>query len=237
MRWPLPLHRATFVRRQNRFRAQVSLDGALLPVHVPNSGRLGELFVEGTLVRVALAPAGSERKTGGDLVLVEYGGILVSVDARLPNRLVAEALGAGGLEPFHPYDTVQPEARVGQSRLDFLLSTSIAGGGPGSPRCWLETKSVTLVEDGVALFPDAPTARGVRHLAELARLKEEGDRVAVAFVVQRGDAEAFAPHPTADPVFAAALRQAHGEGVEVYAWRCAVNAEGSTITDRIAVLL
>jgi sugar fermentation stimulation protein A len=218
------------VRRENRFRAIVECDGRRLAAHVPNSGRLGELFTPGAAVWVAMAGASTARKTACHLALVEYAGTVVSVDARLPNRLVAEALAAGRLAPLGGYSQVQPEVHVGASRLDFLLDD-----GPHAlqPRCWLEIKSVTLVEEGVALFPDAPTARGVKHLEELAALRRAGERVAVGFVVQRSDAGRFAPHPTADLTFAATLRRAHAEGVEVYAWRCAVNHNAIELTDQI----
>jgi sugar fermentation stimulation protein A len=226
------LHPARFVRRENRFRAVVEIDGRRLAAHVPNSGRLGELFTPGAAVWVAMAGAGAARKTACHLALVEYAGVLVSVDARLPNRLAAEALAAGRLAPLAGYGQVQPEVRVGASRLDFLLSN---GPYADRPRCWLEVKSVTLVEEGVALFPDAPTTRGVKHLEELAALRRAGERVAVGFVVQRCDAVRFAPHPTADPAFAATLRRVQGEGVEVYAWRCAVDHNAMELTDQIAV--
>ncbi|MFZ2358283.1 MAG: DNA/RNA nuclease SfsA [Anaerolineae bacterium] len=230
MQWPTPLQPARFVRRENRFRAIVDCDGELLAAHVPNSGRLGELFTPGAAVWVAPFPDLIGRKTACHLALVAYAGALVSVDARLPNRLVAEALGAGRLAPLAGYDHVQSEVRVGASRLDFLLSD---GPGPSRPRCWLEVKSVTLVENGLALFPDAPTTRGVKHLAELAALRRAGDRSAVGFVVQRSDAVRFAPHATADPAFAAALRQAQRAGVEVYAWRCALDYNAIELTDQI----
>lgn len=243
MNWPTPLEPAIFVGRDNRFRATVIHQGAPAAAHVPNSGRLSELFVRGAKVWVAPAPAERARRTACDIVLVEYAGALVSVDARLPNRLVAEALAQGRLPPFAGYRQVKPEVAVGGSRLDFLLygrgpATATAGrAGPAkqSVRCWLETKSVTLVENGTALFPDAPTERGLRHLRELAELRSAGDEVAVLFVVQRSDATAFAPHPTAHPAFAAALRDVQKQGVSVYAWRCRVSLAGSTLTDPIAV--
>lgn len=234
MLWPTPLLAARFIHRENRFRALVELDGHLLPAHVPNSGRLGELFTPGAAVWVALANAGAARKTACHLALVEYAGVLVSVDARLPNRLAAEALEAGRLASLAGYSQVQPEVRVGASRLDFLLS---GGADPARPRCWLEIKSVTLVEEGWARFPDAPTTRGVKHLEELIALRHAGERVAVGFVVQRSDALRFGPHPTADPLFAAILRRAHAQGVEVYAWRCAVSRTGIELTDPLPVEL
>ncbi len=230
MQWPIPLQPARFIRRENRFRALVECDGHLLAAHVANSGRLGELFTPGAAVWVAPFQEPAGRKTACHLALVEYADTLVSVDARLPNRLVAEALSAGRLAPLAGYATVRPEVRVGSSRLDFLLSDGQAG-----PRCWLEVKSVTLVEDGLALFPDAPTTRGVKHLEELAALRRNGERVAVGFVIQRSDALRFAPHPTADPAFAAALRRVQAEGVEVYAWRCAVDHNAIELTDPVPV--
>lgn len=228
MNWPTPLLPACFIRRENRFRAIVEMDGRQLAAHVSNSGRLGELFTPGAAVWVAPFADQAGRKTACHLALVAYAGVLVSVDARLPNRLVAEALAAGRLAPLAGYGLVQPEVRAGASRLDFLLSD-----GPDGKRCWLEVKSVTLVEDGSALFPDAPTTRGVRHLEELATLRRSGERVAVGFVVQRSDALRFRPHPTADPAFAAALRRVHAEGVEVYAWRCAVSHSAIELTDSL----
>jgi sugar fermentation stimulation protein A len=157
-------------------------------------------------------------------VLVEYAGVLVSVDARLPNTLVAEALAAGRLEPFLRYDRFDREVRLGGSRLDFCLS------GPAG-LCWVEIKSVTLVEEGVARFPDAPTIRGTRHLRELTAAVGQGQGAAVVFVVQRPDACCFAPHIQADAAFGAALREAASAGVGVYAWTCEVS-ERSVIIDR-----
>ncbi len=233
MQWPVPLQPARFVRRENRFRAVVERDGELAAAHVPNSGRLGELFTPGAAVWVAPWAEPASRKTACRLALVEYAGTLVSVDAQLPNALAAEALAAGRLAPLGGYGRVQREVGAGASRLDFLLSD----GPAAAPRCWLEVKSVTLVEDGCALFPDAPTVRGVKHLEELAGLRRMGDRVAVGFVVQRPDAVRFSPHPTADPAFSAALRRTQRAGVEVYAWRCAVSLSAIELTDALAVVL
>ena len=143
-----------------------------------------------------------------------YAGVLVSVDARLPNPLLADALARGGLPQFAGYTGIRGEAVRGQSRLDFLLTD---GGGN---RCWIETKSVTLVEDGLALFPDAPTLRGCKHLEELGAAVAGGDRAALVFVVQRPDARCLAPHVAADPAFTAALARAAAAGVEVYAYTC-----------------
>lgn len=235
MNWPGTLLPARFVRRDNRFRAWVDLDGELISAHVPNSGRLSELLTPSAAVWIRRHDRGAARKTESDLVMVEYADVLVSIDARLPNHLLAEALADGAIPQFAGYSQITPEVTVGQSRLDFLLS---AGRGSESQRrCWVETKSVTLVENGTALFPDAPTERGLRHLHELVELHRQGDRVAVMFVIQRPDAVAFAPHPTAHPAFAAALREASQAGVEVYAWRCHVSLSGIALAEPAPLIL
>ena len=224
---------ATFVRRDNRFRVQVRVTGRVEAAHLPNSGRLGELLVPGHAVW--LAPADLRRKPqrrmAYDLALVEFAGRLVSVDARLPGRLVEEALRHGQLAGFERYTTLRREVRLGESRLDFRLEAE-----PDEPPCWIEVKSVTLVEDGTALFPDAPTLRGQRHVRELMGAVAHGDRAAVVFIVQRDDAARFRPHDAADPALGQALREAARAGVEVYAWRCRVSREALGLAERILVL-
>jgi sugar fermentation stimulation protein A len=211
-----------FVRRDNRFRATVTVGGREVWAHVANSGRLTELFTPGRPVWLAPAAA-AQRKTSYDLKLVEFETNLVSVDARLPNPLFAEALSAG-LLPDYP--DVRREVFLDDSRLDFRLS-----GVNGI--CWVETKSVTLVEKGTALFPDAPTSRGRRHLATLMAARQSGDRAAVVFIVQRPDAVRFTPHPTVDLDFNSALRHAAAAGVTVRAFNCHVSLQRIAITREI----
>ncbi len=225
MRLPL-LVRGQFVHRDNRFRATVLLEGQEVWAHVPNSGRLSELFTPGRAIWLAPA-ANAQRKTGHDLTLVETASVLVSVDARLPNPLFAEALARGSL-PDWSCPTIEREVARGESRLDFRLS------GP-SGVTWVETKSVTLVEDGVALFPDAPTRRGRRHLETLTEAARAGDAAAVVFVVQRPDAQGFAPHREADPAFADALVQAAEAGVAVRAYACRVTRSEISLAEEMPV--
>jgi len=222
-----PLEEARLLRRDNRFRATALLvdAGQEVAVHVPNSGRMHEVFGRpGRRAWLARARRPG-RKTPFDLVLVEgEGGVLISVDARLPNRLFAVALAEGRFtawlgKPAAAWE-VKPEPRLGAGRADFLLRAA------DGTRWWIETKSITLVEDGVALFPDAPTARGRRHLADLCQRVQAGERAAVVFVAQREDAVAFAAHPTADPEFSEALRIASECGVLVRPYRCQVSLEG-----------
>lgn len=229
MQFP-PLVEGRFIRRLNRFAALVDVDKREYLVHVPNSGRMGELLVPGYRVLLNPAPSGSDRKTAFDLALVDTGDALSSADARLPNKLVAEAIDAGRLTQFCGYPKVRPESTFGDSRLDFLLE-----GSEGS--CYVETKSVTLVEDGVGLFPDAPTLRGVKHLHSLMAAMDAGHRAGAIFVIQRHDVESFAPHDTADPLLGETLRAAVAHGVEVWAYRCRVDERSIELADEVPVRL
>jgi len=222
-----PLVPGRFVRRINRFRVTVTIEDTMFDAHLPNSGRLSELL---TVDRPCwLEPIdASHRKTGYDLKLVEYADVLVSVDARLPNPLFAEALERGRLSPFQGCQEFDREVALGGSRVDFRLIMP-------EGILWAETKSITLVEEGVALFPDAPTARGTRHVRELTAVLDEGARAAIIFVVQRPDASRFTPHDGADPAFAEALRHAADVGVGIYAWTCRVTEEAITLSEQIPV--
>jgi sugar fermentation stimulation protein A len=224
-----PLVSGRFVRRDNRFRVAVRVGGERVAAHLPNSGRLTELLVAGRPCWLTEFNS-PRRKTRFDLTLVAYAGRCVSVDARLPNALFAEAFASGELEPFHGYDRCQREVRLGESRLDFRLS------GPAGV-AWVEVKSVTLVEDGIARFPDAPTLRGARHVRELAVAVEGGAEAAVVFVIQRPDARAFVPYDEADAAFGIALREAAEAGVGVYAWVCEVSQREIAIARQIPVEL
>jgi sugar fermentation stimulation protein A len=208
---------ARFVQRLNRFVAQVEIDGAVLEAHVPTSGRLGELLLPGAPVQVRKG-TGSKRKTAWDLMLVKTGDTWVSLDSRLPNYLVGQLLREDELPPFAGARDIKAEYVFGESRLDFAFTD-----GDGQ-RTLVEVKSVTLVEEGVAMFPDAPTSRGARHLRELAQAVGEGYRAAVLFIVQRDDATEFAPNWRTDPAFAQALAEAEAAGVEIYAWKCKAEA-------------
>jgi sugar fermentation stimulation protein A len=226
MNFPELVH-GSFVYRDNRFRATVYVSGRQAWAHLPNSGRLSDLLTP--QARVWLAPASTPgRKTEFDLKLVELDTGLVSVDARLSNPLFAEALASGQLSMF-TYPEIQREVSYARSRLDFRLQGQ-------NNVCWVETKSVTLVTGATALFPDVPTERGSRHLSELQKLRQAGDRAAVVFVIQRRDARAFSPHREIDPVFAAHLIEAFSNGVEIYAFTCEVSLTQITIAEEVPVL-
>ena len=221
-----------FVRRNNRFRVTVSVAGERVAAHLPNSGRLTELLTPHRPCWLACFDS-PRRKTRFDLMLMAHAGVLVSVDARLPNSLFAEAMANSWLEPFREYARLervrfQREVRYGESRLDFRLEG-------WESVCWVEVKSATLVENGTARFPDAPTARGTRHIQELARAVKDGEKAAIVFVIQRGDARCFAPHDRADRAFGVALREAADAGVSAYAWTCAVSRQTITVDRQVPV--
>ncbi len=224
------LVKGRFLERLNRFAALVEVAGQPQLVHVANSGRMRELLVPGHRVLVRPVAGAPHRKTRFDLALVDLGGTLASADARLPNALVAEALQQGRLPQFAGYPLRRAEVVFGESRLDLRLD------GPAGT-CYIETKSVTLVTEGVGLFPDAPTIRGVKHLGSLSQALAAGHRAAVVFVVQRCDARAFAPNNEADPAFGDALRRAAALGVEVLAHRCRVTEQEILLAEALELRL
>lgn len=224
-----PLIEGAFLQRLNRFAVSARISGSEQRAHLPNSGSLGELLVSGARLLLARR-TGPRRSTEYDLIFVRHKEIWVSVDARLPNVLFAKAVNAGRIPSLAKYEQVRAEVQYGDSRLDFLLT------GAGMPDCLVEVKSCTLVEAGIARFPDAPTLRGARHLRELMAATAEGLRAVVLFVVQRPDAVAFAAHAQHDPAFAQTLRKAHSEGVEVYAYACDLAPPAITLTRSIPVL-
>ena len=217
-----------FIRRVNRFLVEVETAGETSLAHLPNSGRLEELLAPGS--RVLLTRIGNPaRKTGFDMVMVAAAGVWVCCDARLPADLLVEALERKKIKELARYTGWRREVRFEDSRLDLMLS------GPDD-NCLVECKSVTLVENETALFPDAPPARGTRHVTALSGAVEKGEKVAVVFVVQRPDAVSFRLNKAADPAFAEACRQAAGNGVQFLAWRCRTGRGSIELAGSIPVI-
>ena len=219
---------ARFVRRANRFLAYVHMDDGETAVHVANSGRLRELFVPGAHVWLKPTPRPG-RKTAYDLVLVEAQGTLVSSDARLPNALVAESLQGGLLSETGALSSVTRESQFGESRFDLLLESE-------DGKLYVEVKSVTLIENGVGLFPDSPTIRGAKHLNTLVHAVDAGHRGAVVFVVQRADCHSFAINQPADPMLAEAFQYAVKRGVSAFAYNCEVTTREVRINCRLPIV-
>lgn len=217
---------AVFLQRPNRFIAQVLLHGQEETVHVKNTGRCKELLVPGAKVYLEKGknPA---RKTAWDLIAVEKGDRLINMDSQLPNKVAEEWLAQGGLGQF---SQLLREQTWGASRLDFCLKDA-------RRTKYVEVKGVTLEEGGKVYFPDAPTARGTKHLEELTRIRQEGMEAAVLFVVQMKGVSSFSPNDATDPAFGKALRQAAAAGVEVAALDCLVWPDEVTPGQRVPVVL
>ena len=216
-----------FLDRPNRFIAHVEIDGQVQTVHVKNTGRCKELLVPGATVYLE-GISDPKRKTAWDLIAVEKGDRLINMDSQAPNKVFGEWVTAGGFLPG--VTLVRPETRYGNSRFDFYVEAD----GKGH---FIEVKGVTLEENGVVRFPDAPTERGVKHVEELVRAREDGYESWVCFVIQMSGVKRFEPHDRTHPEFGAALRQAKQAGVHVLALVCSVARDRLTISGTVPVCL
>ena len=214
-----------FRTRPNRFIAQVETEEGLEICHVKNTGRCRELLVPGARVTLAVSD-NAARKTRCDLVAVEKGSLYINMDSQAPNRAAGEALP----RLFPGLTLLRPEAKCGDSRLDFYLEAA-------GKNCFVEVKGVTLEEDGLALFPDAPTERGVRHLRELACIARAGGGAAALFVIQMKGPRAFSPNQKTHPAFAQALCEAREAGVRLMAYDCLVTPRGMTLDSPVPIVL
>jgi sugar fermentation stimulation protein A len=206
--------RGIFIARPNRFLAEVEVDGRQTIAHVKNTGRCKELLIPG--VRVILQRSDNQaRKTEYDLIAVWKGERLINMDSLAPNRVWGEYLQSGQFADIEDITFIKPEAKYGDSRFDFYVES-------GKRKIFIEIKGVTLEKDGVALFPDAPTQRGVKHLHELARCVGDGFEAQVVFVVQMSDVRYFTPNDQTHPAFGVALADAVAAGVKAVAMDCLV---------------
>ena len=218
---------ASFLSRPNRFVARVEAEGEELVCHVKNTGRCRELLVPGATVWLEESPNPS-RKTKFDLIAVEKGDRLINMDAQAPNKVFGEWAAAGGFR--EGLTLLRPETTYGSSRFDFYWESL-------NSRGFVEVKGVTLEEDGVVRFPDAPTLRGVKHLDELVKAREAGYEAAVCFVIQMENVRWFAPNDVTHPEFGQALRRAAQAGVEILAMDCAVTPQSLTMGKSVPIRL
>ena len=216
--------RGSFLARPNRFIAHIEIDGQAEICHVKNTGRCRELLTPGATVWCQKS-SNPTRKTKYDLITVRKGERLINMDSQAPNQAAKEWLLAGGLGQI---SELKAEYTHGDSRFDFSFLLD-------GKRCFLEVKGVTLENDGVCAFPDAPTERGVKHLKGLTRAAQEGYGAFVLFVIQMADVKYLHPNDATDPAFGAALREAAENGVTVLAMDCAVTESEMNI--RLPVLV
>ena len=236
---------ARFVKRLNRFVSICNLEGQDISVHVPNTGRCAELFIPGApvILNHCSDEAAKTRKTVYDLVSIYKGDLLINLDSQAPNAIVEEALKNSVLNPSWDVTYLKREQTFGDSRFDIYYHRKAQGnlpdGGlehdaiapkntklaPDEIQGFIEVKGVTLEEDGLVYFPDAPTARGRKHLHELISAKNQGYEAAIEFVVQMDEASMFYPRSETDPQFAHDLALCQKAGVTIQAHSCKVTPD------------
>ena len=216
-----------FLERPNRFIAYCDIDGNREKVHVKNTGRCKELLVPGAKVYLSVSD-NPERSTKWDLIAVMKGDRLINMDSQVPNDVAAE--GLRGIPMFSDVTEIRREFRYGNSRIDIMASDQ-------RNRYLIEVKGVTLENDGVAMFPDAPTERGAKHLRELISSIDDGYVPYILFVIQMEDVHHFEPNRITDPAFSDTLKEAKDAGVNVLAYTCKVTPDSLELSDPVEVLL
>lgn len=214
-----------FKSRPNRFIAIVDIDGTEEICHVKNTGRCKELFVKGATVYLQKAD-NPNRKTLYDVIAVQKGDRLINIDSQVVNGVALEYMPV----LFDDIKLIKPECVYGNSRFDIYLETE-------TDKIFVEVKGVTLEKDGTALFPDAPTERGVKHLKELQKAVADGYKAFVLFVIQMDNALHFEPNRITHPEFAEELKNAQKNGVTVLAYNCTVTPDEIKIKDKVRTIL
>ena len=216
-----------FISRPNRFIAYVNIDGITEKCHVKNTGRCKELLIFGVTVYLEEA-LNLNRSTRYSLVAVQNGSLLINIDSQAPNKVVHEWLEEGNL--FREPVKIKPEKVYGNSRLDFYLETS-------GRKAYMEVKGVTLEQEGIVRFPDAPTERGVKHIHELCDCIRDGYEAYLMFVIQMERAKSFEPNDETHKEFGDALRKADALGVKIIAMNCLVTEDSLRLKDTVPVVL
>ena len=230
----LNICRGKFIERPNRFVALVEISGRQERVHVKNTGRCRDLLVPGAEVYLEdFEGRMGKRKMRYSLVGVKKGELLINMDSQAPNQAAAEALMSGKLRlpGMEKLTFVKGEKTYGSSRLDFYLEDE------SGQKAFMEVKGVTLEEAGVASFPDAPTERGIKHIEELIRAREEGFLVYILFVIQMKRITVFKPNDKTHPQFGEALRKAQENHVNILAYDCIVTEDSMVLADPVKVEL
>lgn len=219
---------AKFIARPNRFIANIHIDGKNEICHVKNTGRCRELLMEGADIFVQQAGDNTTRKTKYDLISVYKGKRLINMDSQVPNKAIHEWLEEGNL--FEDITLIKPESNYKNSRFDFYVEA-------GEDKIYIEVKGVTLEENGIVMFPDAPTERGVKHLRELQECLSDGFKAYVIFVIQMSDVKLFKPNTGTHKAFADTLAEAHSEGVQVLAYDSIITENSIKINRPVPVEL
>lgn len=216
------IKKAAFVDRPNRFVAHVTVDGKEETVHVKNTGRCKELLTPNATV-ILEESSNPNRKTKYSLIAVYKGDKLINMDSQSPNAAAFEAIESGIIKEIGKCDYIKREVKYSNSRFDIYYEK-------GETKGFIEVKGVTLEQDGMTFFPDAPTERGRKHIYELIKAKNEGYEASILFVIQMNGVKSFSPNTKTDPKFAQALMEARNCGVNILAYDCIIT-ENEMITD------
>lgn len=217
--------RSRFISRPNRFIAIAELEDREVVCHVKNTGRCRELLVPGAEIILSDERDNPKRKTPFDLVAVKKGDLLINMDSQAPNKAAGELL-----HRLYPAAELHPEHTVGESRLDFYLTD-------GNASRYVEVKGVTLEKGGVAMFPDAPTVRGIKHLDTLISLAGKGVSASMLFIIQMKGVSCFGPNRETHAAFADKLLEAKASGVEIIAYDCVVTEDSMTADSPVPIML
>lgn len=231
MHFETPLQAATLVKRYKRFLADVITDeGREITVHCPNSGSMRGCSTPGSKVMLSTSP-NPKRKYPQTLEMVQEGNTWIGVNTMLTNKIVAEAILEGRIKELQKIDTLTREVKTSRSsRLDLLLER-------GDEKIYVEIKNCSLAEDGWAMFPDAVTVRGTKHLNELASLVEQGYQGIIFFCIQRMDADRFKPAAHIDPVYAQTLAEVSKKGVQILAYQADISPERIIVQNSIPCVI
>ena len=217
--------KAKFISRPNRFIAEVNIDGNIEIAHVKNTGRCKELLIVGVTVYVQKSD-NPLRKTKYDLISVVKNGMLINMDSQAPNKVFGEWVQQGNF--VKDVEIIKPECKYGSSRFDFYIEA-------GSRKIFAEIKGVTLEENGVVMFPDAPTERGVKHIKELCECVKNGYEGYIFFIIQMDQCRYFTPNKATHPEFAEMLKIASSCGVNIRALNCIVTKDELKIQNEVEV--
>lgn len=221
------VQKGIFLDRPNRFLANIEIEGKVTSCHVKNTGRCQELFRPGVTVILEQSDH-QNRKTKYDVIGVYKGTRLINVDSQAPNQVVGEWLAQGSLIGKPTY--LKPEAKYGNSRFDMYMEAA-------DKKIFMEVKGVTLEENGIVRFPDAPTQRGIKHIMELCRCVEEGYEAYLCFVIQMHQVTCFRPNDTTHKAFGDALRHGAEQGVHILAYDCIVGEASMVLNEAVPIEL
>lgn len=232
MKFQEPLVKGKILKRYKRFLADIELEnGEVITAHTANTGSMKTCWEPGWSVLLSFHD-NPKRKLKYSLELTNNGDTWICVNTSLPNKIAVEGIQAGVVKELKGYSTIKPEAKIGKSRIDILLSND------GEDPCYVEVKNVTLLGDKErGIFPDAVSTRGQKHLEELMGLVDQGIRAAMLYVINREDVSSFGPADDIDPKYGELLRQAQKKGVEILAYQCKITPDEIKLAKKVPVKL